>query len=137
MSEFHARSFDPPRVRPAPRTLAGLTALGERREIELVAMTLVVAVKPQCRSCQTLLEGGADDFGATPLVVVCAKTPSDDEWRDAQCEVLVAPGAMAALGISSPPQFVVVDGRRSLVVGEGVFFTTAQVAGEIAPYFRP
>lgn len=130
MSDFRFRSFDPPRERPAPRVLVGISPGGEERRIELHRMTLVVAVKPDCDGCRDFLRGDLQEFPDVDVVIVSAF--SSDGWMDAANEVLIAPELMKELDIRSAPFYVLIDPLSLRVVTEGVVFGPSQVAAEIA-----
>jgi hypothetical protein len=134
VSDFHARSFDAPRERPAPRVVIGTSPGGEERRIELRRMTLVVAVKPDCDGCRDFLRGDLRELSDVDVVIVSAV--SSEEWVDASNDVLVAPELMKELDIRSAPFYVLIDPSSLLVVTEGVVFGPSQVASEIAGAMR-
>ncbi len=122
---MNLRSIDEPRERPAPAELTGIDASGHTVSVPLSGRHLIVAVKPDCDGCRSMLDATSDDVAGLPMVFLAAQ--HSDEWRDR--EVLVSPGALEELGITWPPFYVVVDSGR--IVGEGVVFGPRQVAEEI------
>jgi hypothetical protein len=132
VSDVRPHSFDPPRERPAPRTLRGHTLDGTTRTLQLTRPTLVVAVKPQCDGCRDFLFGDGHEF--VDLDVVLVSATADEEWRDAPREVMIAPALMDELNIRSAPFYVLIDPTSQRLLVEGVLFAPAQVASEIASY---
>jgi hypothetical protein len=132
VSDFHAHSFDAPRERSAPRELSGrtLNGVGWRRVLE--QMTLIVAVKPNCDGCRDFVDGELSELDDIEVVIVSAT--ADDEWRNARQEVIVSPETLTALDVRSAPFYVLIDVARQRVATEGVVFTPAQVAAEIASF---
>ncbi len=126
-------SFDASRERPAPRQLKGLSLSGVERTIEVTAVTLVAAVKPNCDGCREFLGGDLGELDHVDVVLVSA-TDGDGEWRGVRREILVAPELLSDLGIRSAPYYVLLDPSRSLVVAEGALMSPAQVAKEIERY---
>ncbi|HQU26752.1 MAG TPA: hypothetical protein PLS29_06935 [Acidimicrobiales bacterium] len=122
-------SFDPTRERRVPTRLGG-----ERGALaEITATTLVAVVKPSCDGCHAFTHGDLGPLCDLPVLVVSAA--EGDEWADAAREVLVAPEWVEASGVRGAPHYLLVD-RSGLVLTEGVLFSPAQVAGEIAAHRR-
>jgi hypothetical protein len=128
-----ARSFDLPRERPAPRQLRGHTLAGEERAIEVTALTLVVAIKPNCDGCKEFVQGSLRDLDGVDVVLVSA-TSGNEEWAAASREILVSAELLGELGIRSAPFYVLIDPATLTVVAEGTLFSPAQVASEIASF---
>ena len=123
------RSVDAPRERPAPTSyLVHAGGREERRSFD--ALTLVVAVKPDCDGCRDFVEG-THGLGEQ-VVVVAVSEDGAFEGRD----VVVSPELWRDLDIHSAPFYVVVDPTRALVVAEGSVFSPAQVAAEIESRLR-
>jgi len=137
VSEFHARSFDPPRDRLAITELRGVLLSGEEHIVVLRRLTLIVAVKPHCEGCHEFVFGDLSELNGVDAVVVSAVASDDGEWDGATQRVLVSPAAMKDLAIRSAPHYVLVDPVRSRVITEGVLFSPTQVASEIAPFLKP
>jgi hypothetical protein len=95
-------------------------------------MTLIVAVKPNCDGCHDFVDGELSELDDIDVVIVSAI--ADDEWRNARQEVIVSPETLSALEVRSAPFYVLIDVTRQRVVTEGVVFTPAQVAAEIASF---
>jgi len=131
VSDFRARSFDPPRDRTAPRLLRGCSLEGEKRQLVIDRPTLVIAVKPLCDGCRQFVDGDLSVFHGIDVVIASA-TPSE-EWRGASHSVWVSPELLEALGVTAPPFFVLIDPRTLRVLVEGAVFSPAQVASEIGP----
>jgi hypothetical protein len=91
-------------------------------------------VKPHCDGCHDFIFSDLSELGAVDVVLVSASASDDDEWVDALHPVLVAPEVMSELDIRAAPHYVLVDPRVSRVVAEGVPFSPAQVASEIASF---
>ncbi len=134
-SEFHARSFDPTRERPAPDALTGHWSNGDDETIVFREMTLVVAIKPHCDGCREFLNEDSGEI-PVPILVISADEDESCEWRDARRPVLVAPEAFGLLDIRWPPFYVLIDPSTRRVVCEGVLFGSAQVATEIAAFLE-
>ncbi len=130
MSDFRARSFDPPRERAVPLEYVGTTPAGDERRIEIRHTTLVVAVKPDCDGCHEFVHGDLGDLSGLDVVIVSASSSS--EWAKATHEVLISPALMRELDIRSAPFYVLIDPTTHRVVTEGVVFGPSQVAAEIA-----
>jgi hypothetical protein len=135
VSEFHAHSFDPPRDRPAPREIRGLSLGGEEMRRSLSGPTLIVAIKPDCDGCRDFIHSDLHELTNVEVVVVSA-TRGGDEWESARQRVLVAPDFMNELDVLSPPSYALIDPKASRVICEGVLFGPAQVASEIALYLN-
>ncbi len=60
--------------------------------------------------------------------------PVDDEWANARREILIAPESLRELDVRSAPHYVLLDGERSCVLTEGVPFSSAQIAEELASF---
>ncbi|HEY5265256.1 MAG TPA: hypothetical protein VIJ40_00420 [Acidimicrobiales bacterium] len=136
MSDFHARSFDPPRGRVAVSELRGTLHSGEEITVVLSRLTLIVAVKPHCDGCHEFVFGDLSELNGVDVVFLSASASDDGEWGGATQRVLVSPEAMRELDIRSAPHYVLIDPVRSRVVTEGVLFSPAQVASEIAPFLN-
>jgi hypothetical protein len=95
-------------------------------------MTLIVAVKPNCDGCRDFVDGELSELDDIEVVIVSAT--ADDEWRNARQEVIVSPETLTALDVRSAPFYVLIDVARQRVATEGVVFTPAQVAAEIASF---
>jgi hypothetical protein len=132
VSDFHAHSFDAPRERSAPRELSGRTLNGAGWRRVLEQMTLIVAVKPNCDGCHDFIDGELNELDDVDVVIVSAI--ADDEWRNARQDVIVSPETLTALEVRSAPFYVLIDVTRQRVATEGVVFTPAQVAAEIASF---
>ena len=133
VSDFHVHSFDAPRERTAPHELRGRALNGEEITIDFDGLTLIVAVKPHCDGCNDFIHGGLHELANVRVIVVSA-TSGDEEWQNARQRVLVAPEFMDELAIRSAPYYVLIDPAVSKAIGEGVLFSPAQVASEIAPF---
>ena len=127
-------SFDPPRQRPAPDVISGLTLRGEKEARKLEGLTLIVAIKQTCDGCRDFVFSDLVELSDTPVVIVSATGDLNAEWVDALQPILVAPDVLKALEIRWPPFYVLVDPQERRVVTEGVVFAPSQVASEIAPY---
>ncbi|MFI5034790.1 MAG: hypothetical protein ACHQFZ_01115 [Acidimicrobiales bacterium] len=125
-------SFDHPRERPAPSRATGRTLGGAPVELAFDRLTLVVAVKASCDGCRDFVHGPLEELAGVRVVVVSANDDGAPEWARAVREVLVAPELLAALDVRWPPFYVLVDPAGPRVVTEGVVFSPAQVAAEIA-----
>ncbi|HVB70574.1 MAG TPA: hypothetical protein VND83_03600 [Acidimicrobiales bacterium] len=134
MSELSPRSFDRPRERPAPPRAVGHQLSGDAVEIVFDRWTLVVAVKASCDGCRDFIEGSLDALANVAVLVVGADTQGDDEWARAARPVVISPELITALDIRWPPFYVLVSPLGPKVVTEGVVFSAAQVAEEIAAY---
>ena len=132
-SEFNARSFDRPRDRVAPSSLRGHWPDGAEVMIELIDVTLVVAIKPHCDGCREFLRTDPDEL-RVPVLVVSAEEDVATEWRDARHPVFVSPEAFRLLDVRWPPFYVLIDPHARRVLTEGVLFGAEQVASEIATY---
>ena len=121
-------SFDPARERRVPTRVGG-----ERGVAEIVGPTLVAVVKPACDGCRAFTHGGLGPLDDLPVLIVSASGGA--EWADAAREVLVAPEWVEASGVRGAPHYVLVD-ATGLVLTEGVLFSPAQVAAEVAPHRR-
>jgi hypothetical protein len=124
------RSFDAPRERRAPTQLVGRSRSGVERVIEITAMTLVAAIKPNCDGCSEFVHGNLNELDHVNVVLVSA-TSGEVDWDTARREILVAPDVLNDLGIRSAPYYVLLDPSRSLVVTEGALMSPVQVASEI------
>jgi hypothetical protein len=124
------RSFDAPRERRAPTQLVGRSRSGVERVIEITAMTLVAAIKPNCDGCSEFVHGNLNELDHVNVVLVSA-TSGEVDWDTVRREILVAPDVLNDLGIHSAPYYVLLDPSRSLVVTEGALMSPAQVASEI------
>lgn len=133
MSDFHVRSFDAPRERPAPSVLRGRSLSGDDLVIELSELTLVVAIKPNCDGCRDFVHGDLHELAGVNVVVTSA-TRGDAEWDNARRTIVVAPAFLDELDIRSAPFYVLIDPTSSRVIYEGVIFGPAQVASEIASF---
>jgi hypothetical protein len=133
VSDFHVNSFDTPRDRSVPQTLRGRSLIGEEITVDLVGLTLIVAVKPNCDGCHDFIHGDLHELVNVHVIVVCA-TRGDQEWDSALQTVVVAPEFMAELDLRSAPYYVLIDPASSRVLGEGALFSSAQVASEIASF---
>lgn len=134
MSDFHARSFDPPRDRAAITQIRGVLVGGEERTVVLRRLTLIAAIKPHCDGCHQFIFGDLSELAGVDVVVLSANASDDGEWDDATQNILVAPKAMKELELRAAPYYVLVDPRTSRVVAEGALFSPAQVASEIASF---
>ena len=134
MSDHFAHSFDRPRERLAPSRVAGRDLHGSDVEIVFDRLTLVVAVKAKCDGCRDFTEGRLDALGDVDVVVVSASDDGADEWVRAARPVIVAPELFTALDIRWPPFYVLVGPLGPRVLTEGVVFSAAQVAEEIAAF---
>lgn len=134
MSDFHPRSVDTLRDRVVATVLRGVSLSGENQTVEFSRLTLVAAVKPHCDGCHEFIFGDLHEFEAVDVVIVSASASDDGEWDDATQPVLVAPEALKELNIRSAPHYVLVDAEISRVIAEGVIFSPAQVANEIASF---
>lgn len=121
-----ARSFDRPSPRPAPASIEGVGPDGRALTVPLGRPTLVVAVKEECDGCRDVVERGVPVPGVE--VVLVAATPG--AIAGARGVALVAPEAMAALGLRWPPAYVLVHPDGPRVVAEGSVFSAEQVAAE-------
>jgi hypothetical protein len=137
VSDFRAHSFDQPRERDAVTQLRGTTQSGEEQLILLRGLTLIAAVKPHCDGCHDFIFGDLHELAALDVVVVSASASDDGEWEGARQPVLVSPEALADLDVRSAPHYVLVDPTATRVVAEGVLFSPAQVASEIASFLAP
>jgi hypothetical protein len=134
-SDFHARSFDKTRERPAPDALTGHWSDGDDETVTFGETTLVVAIKPHCDGCREFLNADPSEI-PVPVLVISADEDENAEWRDTRRRVLVAPGAFELLDIRWPPLYVLIDPTTRRVVCEGVLFGSAQVAAEIAAFLE-
>lgn len=132
--DVSARSFDRPREREAPDVLHGTWLNGQDAKVELAGLTLVVAVKTHCDGCRAFVDSELSELSGFKVIVVSATNDLDGEWVGARRPILVSPDGLAALGITWPPFYVVVDAERRRIVTEGVVFAPEQVAAEIARY---
>jgi hypothetical protein len=133
-SEFHARSFDRTRQRPAPESLSGHWLNGDEATIALTRLTLVVVIKSNCDGCREFLYANLEAFRDLDVVFVSATDDALGEWAEAPRRVLVAPALLASLEVTWPPFYVLIEPATRLVVCEGVVFAPAQVATEIASF---
>jgi len=127
-------SFDRPRERSAPRHYLATTRSGEEIRGEIVGLTLVLAVKENCRGCQDVLESPLDAFGKVNTLVVAAQWSSEPWWSTSQHPLIVSASLLRDLDVRWPPMYVLVDPVTQRVVSEGVVFGPAQVREEIAAY---
>jgi hypothetical protein len=97
-------------------------------------LTLVVAVKAKCDGCRDFIEGPLDALGDVEVVVVSATDDGVDDWVHAARPVIISPELIISLDIRWPPFYVLVGPRGPRVLAEGVVFSAAQVAQEIAPF---
>jgi len=134
VSDFYARSFDPPRDRVAITQLRGVLVGGEERTVVLRHLTLIAAVKPHCDGCHQFVFGDLRELDGVDVVVLSASASDDGEWDGATQSILVAPEAMKDLEIRAAPYYVLVNPRTARVVAEGALFSPAQVASEIASF---
>ncbi len=134
VSEISPRSFDRPRERPAPLRTSGHDVSGAAVEIVFDRWTLVVAVKASCDGCRDFIEGSLDRLDNLTVLVVGADSQGADEWVRAARPVVFSPELIAALDIRWPPFYVLVSPHGPKVVTEGVVFSAAQVAEEIAAH---
>lgn len=134
MSDGRAHSFDRPRERAAPRAATGHALDGGVVELVFERLTLVVAVKPSCDGCRDFIEGSLDELAGVEVVVVSATAEGATEWANAVRPVLICPELLTALDVRWPPFFVLVNPDGPRVVAEGVVFSAAQIAHEIAPH---
>jgi hypothetical protein len=130
--DVRARSFDRPRERPAPREALGHALSGTPVRLNFDAKTLVVAVKASCDGCREFVHGDLEELSDVALVVVSATDEGAQEWAGGQRPVYVAPELMKELDVRWPPFYVLIDPEGPRVVAEGVVFSSAQVAQEIA-----
>jgi hypothetical protein len=94
--------------------------------------TLVVAVKADCDGCRAFLEGDLTELGDLEVVLVVAAGAADPSFATAAREVYEAPALLEALDVRWPPFYVLVAPSPPRVLREGVLFSPAQVAREIA-----
>jgi hypothetical protein len=132
-SDINARSFDRPRERAAPSSIAGHWSEGDETIVELTEVTLVVAIKSHCDGCREFISADLDEL-PVPVLFISAEDDDTSEWRDARHPVLVSSDAFRLLDVRSAPFYVLVDPLAGRVVSEGVLFGPSQVASEIAPY---
>lgn len=132
--EFSAHSFDEPRIRAVPSAFSGETLDGRTVTRTLDERTLIVAIKSSCDGCHAFVHSALDELKNVPVVIVSATKDLNHEWAHAPQAVIVAPDFLAALDIRWPPTYVLIDPRRHEVVSEGVLFSPAQVAAEIARF---
>ena len=131
------RSFDETRDREAPRVLEGRWLNGEIARLELDAVTLIAAVKPNCDGCRAFAELSLADLDGLNVVIVSATTLDSDQWSQSSRPVLVSPSALDALDVRSPPFYVLIDPVSQRVLTEGVVFSPQQVATEIERFRQP
>lgn len=113
--------IDSPRERPAPRSAHGYDMAGEPVAVDLERPHIVVAVKPSCDGCRTILDANLSALTGLPVTFLAAA--ADPEWADDP--VVISPEGLAALEITWPPFFVfVADGW---VKTEGVVFGAEQI----------
>jgi uncharacterized protein YcgI (DUF1989 family) len=98
--------------------------------------TLVVAVKPSCDGCRDFVGGALNELSDVTVVVVSATADGAAEWASAARPVVIAPELLVALEVRWPPFYVLVDPEGPRVAAEGVVFSAAQVAEEIARHLR-
>ena len=132
--DVSARSFEPARDRPVPLTMTGHTLDGEPIEFRIDRVTLIVAIKPSCDGCRDFVHSDLDELSEVSVVVVSATGDAHDEWTGAVRPVIVAPQILSDLDVRWPPFYVLIDPGTGRVITEGVVFTPAQVAQEIAPF---
>lgn len=132
--DFDVHSFDRPRDRAAPTTLRGHWSKGGQASIDLVGLTLVVAIKPHCDGCREFVTGPLGELDGVNVVLVSSTDDDQGEWSKSRRPVLVAPEALRELKVRWPPFYVLVDPGTARVLTEGVVFGPAQVAEEIAPF---
>lgn len=130
--EFRARSFDPPRERPAPTTFLATPVGGVEQRVELRRDTLIVVVKPHCDGCHSFIFGDLSAFSDVDVLLLSREAPTSDEWSSSARDILVAPALLDELHVSSAPFYVVISPTRQRVVTEGIAFDPAQVAAEMA-----
>lgn len=111
------------------QSLAGATVIRTFDE-----MTLIVAIKSSCDGCRDFVHAPLDELKNVSVIVLSATPDLHNEWIEAAQPVLIAPEFLAALHVDAPPFYVLVDPVAKRVVSEGVVFSPAQVAAEIAPY---
>lgn len=136
MNDFRVSSFDSARERPVPTTFHAHSQGGEEQTFVLERITLVVAVKPHCDGCRAFIHGDVSALEGVDVLLVSAQVSDDGEWDAAPRDVVIAPQLLEELDIRSAPHYVVIDPATSRVVGEGVPFAPAQVAGEIAVFLN-
>lgn len=132
MSGFSARSFDAPRERSVPSVLQGHGIDGAEQAITLERLTLVAVVKPHCDGCREFLASDWSELEALEVVVVSHE--ADEEWCELERPVLIAPEALSDLEVRGAPWYLLIDPSSRRVLTEGVLFSPAQVASEIAPH---
>jgi len=133
-SDFRAHSFDNPRPRRAPTSFSGRDADGLEFTRTLAGPTLVVALKTSCDGCREFVAAALEEFDGLDLVLITATSDEASEWRGARRPVVAAPGLWTALDLRSAPFYVLVDPELEQVLTEGVVFSPAQVASEIARF---
>ncbi|HEV2427081.1 MAG TPA: hypothetical protein VGS61_02540 [Acidimicrobiales bacterium] len=121
------RSFDRPSPRPAPASIEGTDLDGRAVSLPVTGPTLVVAVKEDCDGCRAVVEQGV----AVPGVSVVVVAERAGALAGARGVALVAPAAMAELGLRWPPTYVLIHPEGPRVVGEGSVFSPDQVAAEV------
>ncbi len=131
------RSFDETRDREAPRVLEGHWLNGEIARLELDAVTLIVAVKPNCDGCRAFADLNLVELDGLDVVIVSATTLDAEEWSQSSRPVLVSPSALDALDVRWPPLYVLIDPVSQRVLTEGVVFSPQQVATEIERFRQP
>jgi hypothetical protein len=128
------RSFGSPRPRPAPPRWELTARDGSITTYDVTTPTLVVAVKPNCDGCRPFYVSPLPELGDLPIVVVAAQSLAETEFDTAIREVVAADELLAALEIRWPPFYVLVAPFPPRVALEGVVFSPAQVAAEIASW---
>lgn len=131
------RSFDAQRPRSAPDSFRGLTLAGQPVERSFKGLTLVVAIKPLCDGCRAFGESSLEEFADLDVLLVATQDQQDDEWRDIQHEIVLAPELLTQLDVRWPPFYVLIDANTNMVLAEGVVFGPSQVAEEIRSYLTP
>ena len=77
-----------------------------------MALTLVVAVKPDCDGCRDFVEGNLDDLSNVDVIVVTAAAPRRVARRTSRGSGLS--GDVEELQIRSAPFYVLIDASRQL-----------------------
>jgi len=114
--------------------LRGRDAAGSEHVVELSGPSLVIAVKPNCDGCHAFIFGDLAELAGVTVHLLSASAPGDDEWRGAARDVLIAPASLEELDVRSAPHYLVVDPLGPAILTEGIPFSPAQVATEIASF---